>query len=162
MPLAEKFQGHKMNFYKDPQWVTIPSFSGKTPLYQVDQQAGKRTSLVRNIGVRIATPSCRAQRYSAHFRAVGAAHVKRAGIQRKDGGRFQPRLHDLRHTFAVNRLLQWYQQGADVQKLLPQLSTYLGHRKLFHTQVYLSMTPELLQQAAARFASYVQKEEDRG
>lgn len=83
----------------------------------------------------------------------------RAGIQRNDGGRFQPRLHDLRHTFAVNRLLQWYQQGADVQKLLPQLSTYLGHRKLFHTQVYLSMTPELLKQAVARFSVYIQKEE---
>jgi integrase len=44
------------------------------------------------------------------------------GIQRSDGGRFQPRLHDLRHTFAVHRLTSWYRQGADVQKLLPYLS----------------------------------------
>jgi integrase/recombinase XerD len=55
--------------------------------------------------------------------------------------------------------LQWYRQGADVQKLLPQLSAYLGHRRLCHTQVYLSMTPELLQQAGGRFESYAQKEE---
>jgi site-specific recombinase XerD len=83
----------------------------------------------------------------------------RAGISRQDGARYQPRMHDLRHTFAVHRLLQWYRQGADVQKLLPQLSAYLGHRRLCHTQVYLSMTPELLQQAGARFESYAQKEE---
>lgn len=84
----------------------------------------------------------------------------RAGIRRQDGARYQPRMHDLRHTFAVHRLLQWYRQGADVQKLLPQLSAYLGHRRLCHTQVYLTMIPELLQQAGARFESYSQKEED--
>jgi integrase/recombinase XerD len=83
----------------------------------------------------------------------------RAGIRRQDGARYQPRMHDLRHTFAVHRVLQWYQQGADVQNLLPQLSAYLGHRRLCHTQVYLSMTPELLQQAGARFESYARKEE---
>jgi integrase/recombinase XerD len=84
----------------------------------------------------------------------------RAGIRRQDGARYQPRMHDLRHTFAVHRLLQWYRQGADVQKLLPQLSTYLGHRRLCHTQVYLTMIPELLQQAGIRFETYMRKEED--
>ena len=82
----------------------------------------------------------------------------RAGITRADGGRFQPRLHDLRHTFAVHRLTAWYRQGADVQKLLPQLSTYLGHVYIQATQVYLTMTPELLQQASQRFENYVIKE----
>ena len=77
-----------------------------------------------------------------------------AGIRRSDGGRFQPRLHDLRHSFAVHRLTSWYQQGADVQRLLPQLSTYLGHSCLSCTQVYLSMTPELLQVASACFEHY--------
>ena len=48
----------------------------------------------------------------------------------------------------------WYRQGADVQRLLPALSTYLGHSDLEGTKVYLSMTPELLQQAALRFARY--------
>lgn len=62
--------------------------------------------------------------------------------------RFQPRLHDLRHTFAVHRLIEWYRQGADVQKLLPQLSVYLGHCCLSSTQAYLNMTPELLQQVS--------------
>ena len=48
----------------------------------------------------------------------------------------------------------WYRQGADVQRLLPVLSTYLGHKDLTGTQVYLSMTPELLQQASLRFERY--------
>jgi integrase/recombinase XerD len=80
-----------------------------------------------------------------------------AGIRRSDGGRFQPRLHDLRHTFAVHRLTSWYQQRADVQRLLPQLSTYLGHTSLSCTQVYLSMTPGLLQEASACFEQYAQE-----
>jgi integrase/recombinase XerD len=77
-----------------------------------------------------------------------------AGIRRDDGACRQPRLHDLRHTFAVHRLTAWYQQGADVQKLLPQLATYLGHVTIQSTQVYLSMTPELLGEACKRFERY--------
>jgi len=78
-----------------------------------------------------------------------------AGVERHDGSYFQPRLHDLRHTFAVHRLTEWYRQGADVQRLLPALSTYLGHVNLSGTQSYLSMTPELLQQANDRFERYL-------
>jgi integrase len=82
---------------------------------------------------------------------------EKAGIRRGDGGREQPRLHDLRHTFAVHRLTSWYRQGADVQRLLPQLSVYLGHVHLAATQVYLSMTAELLAQANARFERYTEE-----
>ena len=57
-----------------------------------------------------------------------------------------------------HRLTEWYRQGADVQELLPVLSTYLGHARLVHTQVYLSMTPELLQQASLRFERYLNGE----
>lgn len=81
-----------------------------------------------------------------------------AGIRRTDGARYGPRLHDLRHAFAVHRLTAWYREGADVQKLLPQLSVYLGHARLASTQVYLRMTPELLQEAGARFEHYAQEE----
>lgn len=77
-----------------------------------------------------------------------------AGISGPGSGRQSPRLHDLRHSFAVHRLTEWYHQGADVQRLLPVLSTYLGHTDLAGTQVYLSMTPELLQQASSRFERY--------
>lgn len=67
-----------------------------------------------------------------------------------------PRLHDLRHTAAVHRVVAWYRTGQDVQRLLPQLSTYLGHLDLRSTQRYLRMTPELLQEASQRFAKYAQ------
>ena len=76
------------------------------------------------------------------------------GIRRGDDTRYQPRLHDIRHAFAVNRLLEWYRQGADVQRLLPHLSTYLGHLNIGATQRYLTMTPELLKQASKRFEQY--------
>jgi integrase/recombinase XerD len=82
----------------------------------------------------------------------------RIGIRRADGARFQPRIHDLRHTFAVHRLTSWYRQGADVQRLLPFLSVYLGHVHIRATQVYLSMTPELLEEAGNRFEQYAMKE----
>lgn len=82
---------------------------------------------------------------------------KEAGISRMDGGRYQPRLHDLRHSFAVHRLTSWYREGKDVQKLLLQLSVYLGHRQLSATLVYLTMTPELLSQASQRFEHYALK-----
>ena len=86
--------------------------------------------------------------------------LRTAGIQARDDGRGAPCVHSLRHTFAVHRLTSWYRQGADVQRLLPVLSTYLGHRDLNGTQVYLSMTPELLQEASRRFEQYVDGESD--
>lgn len=84
---------------------------------------------------------------------------QRAGVQRSDGGRYQPRLHDLRHSFAVHRLTDWYRRGADVQRLVYHLSIYLGHARLVHTQTYLTLTPELLQQAGTRFERYAFGEE---
>ena len=77
-----------------------------------------------------------------------------AGVQREGGASRQPRLHDLRHTFAVHRLIAWYEDGADLQDLLPKLATYLGHLDLSSTQRYLTLTPELLRQASLRFEHY--------
>jgi len=63
---------------------------------------------------------------------------------RKVGDSFGPRLHDLRHRFAVTTLLHWYQTGLDVEQRLPVLSTYLGHAHVTDTYWYLSAIPELL------------------
>ncbi|MBN1773661.1 MAG: tyrosine-type recombinase/integrase [Deltaproteobacteria bacterium] len=86
-----------------------------------------------------------------------------AGIRRPPGDRWQPRLHDLRHAFALNRLIAWYREGADVQACLPLLATYMGHINISGTQTYLSMTPELLAEASRRFERYasIRKEDDR-
>jgi len=81
-----------------------------------------------------------------------------AGVRRESGARYQPRIHDIRHTAAVHRLIAWYKAGADVQRLLPQLATYLGHKDLASIQHYLSMTPELLHEASKRFERYAQLE----
>jgi integrase len=62
----------------------------------------------------------------------------------------RPRIHDLRHSFAVHTLVRWYRAGEDVAALLPRLSTYLGHRDPRSTYWYLSAAPELLALAAAR------------
>jgi integrase len=59
---------------------------------------------------------------------------RHAAIVRCDATTYQPRIHDLRHSFAVHRLIAWYQQGKDVQRLLPALSTYLGHLDISATQ----------------------------
>ena len=76
------------------------------------------------------------------------------GIERPGGSRHQPRLHDLRHAFAVHRLIQAYQQEMDVQALLPKLATYLGHVNLTGTQRYLTLTPQLAHYASQRFERY--------
>ena len=65
-----------------------------------------------------------------------------SGIARHDGARYQPRVHDLRATFAVHRLTAWFKQGAGMNRMLPALSAYLGQVGLGSTERYLSMTPE--------------------
>jgi integrase/recombinase XerD len=82
---------------------------------------------------------------------------KHVGIHRNDSATHQPRIHDLRHTFTVHRLVSWYREGAEVQHLLPYLSVYLGHAYLAATSVYLSMTPELLVEASRRFERHALK-----
>lgn len=66
------------------------------------------------------------------------------------GSALRPRIHGLRHTFAVRTLLRWHRAGEDVEALLPRLSTYLGHRDPRSTYWYLSAAPELLALAAGR------------
>ena len=90
-------------------------------------------------------------------------HVRRAaGIGCPLGEPRPPRLHDIRHTSAVHRVLAWYRSGQDVQRLLPQLATYLGHLDVRSTQRYLQMTPDLLQAASQRFAQYAMEADHEG
>lgn len=77
--------------------------------------------------------------------------VLRAAELKPTRGRIGPRVHDLRHAFAVHRLIAWYRQGIDPQSRLPYLATYLGHQKISSTLVYLTPTQELLQEASCRF-----------
>ena len=67
-----------------------------------------------------------------------------------------PRLHSLRHSFAVGCLLRWYRQGLDPASRLYRLSTFMGHVSPLSTAVYLRTTPQLLTQGANRFEAYAQ------
>lgn len=78
-----------------------------------------------------------------------------------NNGRY-PRLYDLRHTFACRRLLAWYEQGVDVDRMVPVLSTYLGHAKVTDTYWYLTGIPALMKIVAARFEAQVQLNLMRG
>jgi integrase/recombinase XerD len=79
---------------------------------------------------------------------------KEEGIHRPDTDSHNPRIHDLRATFAVHQLVSWYREGINVQERLPFLATYLGHTSLSGTQVYLRMTSELLIEASRLFEMY--------
>ena len=74
-----------------------------------------------------------------HDAAVCDAHGRKA------------RVHDFRHSFAVQALLRWYRQGADVQAKLPQLSMYLGHASIVSTAHYLHFIPDVARAASRQF-----------
>ncbi len=78
-----------------------------------------------------------------------------------DGRTRRPRIHDLRHTFAVRRLLAWYKDEAEVDRKIPALATYLGHAKVTDTYWYLSGVPELMAIASQRFERFAQREQER-
>jgi integrase len=70
------------------------------------------------------------------------------------GGHAAPRLHDLRHTFAVRRMLLWYADGTDIDQMMLALSTYMGHAEIFYTYWYLTAVPELMALAGGKFEHF--------
>lgn len=82
--------------------------------------------------------------YRTLLKTCGIAHHKKTG----------PRIHDLRHTFAVHRLLAWYQDGDDINVRLPALATYMGHVNISSTLIYLQPTAELQGEVNRRFHNH--------
>jgi integrase len=78
---------------------------------------------------------------------------EQVGLNHKINGRY-PRLYDFRHTFVCRRIQSWYESGLDADLLIPQLSRYLGHKKIQDTYWYITATPELMSAAAQRFTDY--------
>jgi len=76
--------------------------------------------------------------------------IRRAGLK-PSRGKAGPRVHDLRHSMVVNRILEWYRTGINPQDRLPFLATYLGHRDINSTLVYITVTQDLLHYANERF-----------
>lgn len=70
------------------------------------------------------------------------------------GAHDAPRLHDLRHTFAVRRVMLWHAAGTDVDQMMLALSTYMGHAEIFYTYWYLTAVPELMALAGGKFERF--------
>jgi len=75
-----------------------------------------------------------------------------ADVRGSDGRR--PRVHDLRHVFALQALLRWYRQGVDVQSQLPKLALYMGHVSIKSTTYYLKWIPAIAEEASQRFEAH--------
>lgn len=97
---------------------------------------------------------------------LGDRQVHRVFVELRDqlgwvdrGRHGGPRIHDLRHAFAVRRVMLWHAQGVNVDQAMLSLSTYLGHAKISHTYWYLTGVPELMAFAGAKFMNYCQAPE---
>jgi integrase len=78
---------------------------------------------------------------------------------RNRGAHHAPRIHDLRHTFVVRRILLWHAKEVDIDQAMLSLSTYVGHAMVTNTYWYLSAVPELMALAAGRFESFTRQPE---
>jgi integrase len=77
---------------------------------------------------------------------------RKAGVRTAEGR--VPRVHDMRHSFALNAVLRWYRAGTDVQARLPALATYMGHASIVSTQYYLRFLEPFAEVASERFARH--------
>jgi len=93
----------------------------------------------------------RSARYTKEAIAWLLVDVIRRAELKPPQGRTGPRLHDLRHSMVVNRILEWYRTGVNPQNRLPFLATYLGHRDIHSNLVYITVTQDLLHYANERF-----------
>ena len=92
--------------------------------------------------------------------ATGSLAIRR--LLRKLGikpacGRVGARAYELRHAFAVHRLIAWTEEGVDIHAKLPWLSAYMGHQNIIGTEVYLKATPQLLDLASHRFEQHLRR-----
>ena len=92
------------------------------------------------------------------YDAFGAVR-KAVGLENVSGR--NPRIHDFRHLFAVRTLINWYRRGQDAERLLPILSTFLGHVDVSSTYWYLTEHPELMQLAVAKLNQRWERRDDK-
>ncbi len=148
----EDFHREEQNLYiaagkfRKARWVPL-SGSSSEALRQYVERRLRTSPCAADSPLFLNQRCCRLHHPTVHqtFRRL----LRQCGISHhRDTG---PRVHDLRHTFAVHRLLAWYRDGQDVNPRLPWLSTYLGHVDIQSTQVYLRATAGLLEQVDQRF-----------
>jgi len=134
------------------------------PLHPSTLQALRRYSKLRDSyhpGTRPKTFFLSEKGTPLNYRGVLYIFIK---LSRKLGWRDRdkkPRIHDFRHTFAVRRLLKWYEEGANLDQKILALTTYLGHVQVTDTYWYLSAVPELLATVSEKFENFATKERRR-
>lgn len=137
--------------------------SRQVPLHPSTAEALKRYRWLRNSHVEVTedTPFFVSTRGKRRGYGPSLRQVHRVFIGLRDqlgwtnrGAHDGPRIHDLRHTFVVRRVMLWHAQGVDVDQVMLALSTYVGHAMVTNTYWYLTGVPELMAVAAGRFESF--------
>lgn len=138
--------------------------SRQVPLHPTAVEALRcfRRRRCRDVASTSETPFFTGSRGQRLGQPLGDRQVHRVFNQLRDrlgwvnrGAHEAPRLHDLRHTFAVRRLMLWHRDGVDLDQRMLALSTYLGHVKITDTYWYLTAVPELMALAANTFERFV-------
>jgi site-specific recombinase XerD len=147
-PSTQRLYIAEGKFHK-ARWVALSSSTARALAHYIDRRfksaphSSDSPLLLNERRRRLCYPTVN-QSFRGLLQKCDIAHNKRTG----------PRIHDLRHTFAVHRLLAWYRQGHDVNTRLPALATYMGHVDISSTHIYLQPTAELLEQVHQRFRNY--------
>lgn len=132
--------------FRKSRWIVLSASTSRALEGYLDRRIGKGPNgpdaplLLNERCQRLSHPTVHVT-YRKLLNTCGMMRANRKG----------PRIHDLRHTFAVHRLLAWYRDGKDVNARLPALATYMGHVNIASTQVYLQPTAELLGEVDRRF-----------
>jgi site-specific recombinase XerD len=132
--------------FRKARWVALSDSTSQALQHYIDQRVRKKPNtpddplFLNERGRRLCHPTVY-HTFRPLLEQCNIPHSKCTG----------PRIHDLRHTFAVYRLLAWYRDGLDINARLPMLATYMGHVDMQSTQVYLRPTAELLGQVNDRF-----------
>ena len=132
--------------FRKARWIVLSASTTRALQQYFDRRMGKEPNapdsplLLNERRQRLCHPTVH-MTYRRLLRQCGIVHDDRRG----------PRIHDLRHSFAVHRLLAWYRDREDVNARLPALATYMGHVDISSTQIYLQPTAELLCEVDRRF-----------
>jgi len=135
--------------FKKTRYVPLSASTASHLADYLHERKTKGGSMAPSAGVFLSTTG-RAYGGQSSVYTVFLQILREVGLRGPKGQR-GPRLHDFRHTFAVNRLLAWYRHGENISAKLPLLSTYLGHTTVTCTEVYLHATAELLESVGKRF-----------
>lgn len=152
---------HPIPFPVPPLARTDPH-EGRPPVVFKEARLLKRDARRYLFGAVRSTRRCTLAAAEKAFRRM-RQQVGLAIPRRDEGSRVygQPRIHSLRHSFAVHRLLKWYREGHDVNHKLLLLSTYMGHSQVGHTQVYLNFYDTVLKEAGRQFGDFLDREAAR-